>query len=360
MRTSMRRGFTIVELLVVIAIIGVIVALTLPAVQQAREAARLATCSSNLRQMALAAMNYQEIHKVFPPGCLHFPTNRPHQTGAAPEHSVDIPCGMIGWAAFLLPFLEAGETVYSDIVFSAPAYADYCGINHPSEPSCSANGPCSGVVTKENERASRNCPSIFRCPSTPHTSLSMKGMKDYAANGGADFPERVSSDTKNKDVGWNKAALVGVFYRNSGVPLTNIKDGLSNTFLFLEQSSMSFPEAASPTEFGANPFFFVNHGSQGFAVCNIRDSSTPGGLSIMPNALTIDSATRGPRGFHTLGLHAALADGSVKYVRDTVHQAIWEATFTRSQGAYDYKTIFSDENDWKQFGGGLRTVVTLR
>src|SRR5688572_24876547 len=71
MQTRRLRGFTLVELLVVIAIIGVLVALLLPAVQAAREAARRTTCVNNVKQMALAAANYESAKKCFPPGRLN-------------------------------------------------------------------------------------------------------------------------------------------------------------------------------------------------------------------------------------------------------------------------------------------------
>jgi len=358
MKTSTRYGFTIVELLVVIAIIGVILALVFPAVQQAREAGRRANCTSNLRQLALAALNYQETYKTFPPGCIHSTTNQAHTTGAASPHSVDVPCGMIGWSAFLLPFLEAGETVYKDIDFSLPAFADYCGAEH--------DGRCDEVFSvlsttskgEGNISASRNCPPVLRCPSVPHVALSMKGMKDYAANGAVDYPERVDTNPKNSEVDKNRAVLMGVFYRNSGVALTDIKDGSSHTFLFLEQSAMSLPEADKQTDFGANPFFFVNHGSQGFAVCSIYDAlPIDQVISVSPNFLSLDIATRGPRSFHPLGLNSVLGDGSVKYIRETISPSIWEATFTRSQGQYDWS---ASPPDRLQFGGGLKTAETLK
>ncbi|EAQ79018.1 DUF1559 domain-containing protein [Blastopirellula marina] len=96
-----RRAFTLVELLVVIAIIGVLIALLLPAVQQAREAARRMSCSNNLKQIGLAIHNYHDVHRALPPGHV-VQENDPDWGGATSDSNVE--CW--GWGAFLLPFIE--------------------------------------------------------------------------------------------------------------------------------------------------------------------------------------------------------------------------------------------------------------
>src|SRR6186997_2133216 len=94
-----RKGFTLVELLVVIAIIGVLVALLLPAVQAAREAGRRTSCSNNLRQVGLAAHQFNDVYERLPPGYLG---PMPHDTW--PAHMNDNQ--YVGSLAYLLPFAE--------------------------------------------------------------------------------------------------------------------------------------------------------------------------------------------------------------------------------------------------------------
>jgi prepilin-type N-terminal cleavage/methylation domain-containing protein len=96
-----KTGFTLVELLVVIAIIGILIALLLPAVQQAREAAKRSQCKNNLKQIGLALHNYHDTFKCFPPGKLNSPTpGQTWPTFAGPHYT--------NWAIAILPYVEQG------------------------------------------------------------------------------------------------------------------------------------------------------------------------------------------------------------------------------------------------------------
>jgi prepilin-type N-terminal cleavage/methylation domain-containing protein len=133
-----RKGFTLVELLVVIAIIGILVALLLPAVQAAREAARRMQCSNRLKQLGLAAHNFHDVHNRFPPGFTG-PVNHPTRTkpkydeGAGQTGYWNNP--WLGTNAYLLPYMEQ-QPVADKILceFNPTKYADDPAF--PNAPSC--------------------------------------------------------------------------------------------------------------------------------------------------------------------------------------------------------------------------------
>ncbi|MFI4873933.1 MAG: DUF1559 domain-containing protein, partial [Blastopirellula sp. JB062] len=113
-----RSGFTLVELLVVIAIIGVLIGLLLPAVQQAREAARRIQCVNNLKQFGLAMHNYHDTHKTFASGSIS-PISNPASSNWCKESSRNT--GGASWTILILPFLEQNN-LHERFVFEEPFY----------------------------------------------------------------------------------------------------------------------------------------------------------------------------------------------------------------------------------------------
>ncbi|MBN2294818.1 MAG: DUF1559 domain-containing protein [Pirellulales bacterium] len=138
------RGFTLVELLVVIAIIGILIALLLPAVQAAREAARRMTCSTNIKQIWTAVLTYENQHKVFPISFSHVSVEK----GEAPN-------GM-SWMVGILPFIEQ-LTLYDSMNFDG---------------ACPSGG---GMFRPENKVARESVISTFLCPSDGKASE----LQDY-------------------------------------------------------------------------------------------------------------------------------------------------------------------------------------
>jgi len=110
-----RRAFTLVELLVVIAIIGILIALLLPAVQAAREAARRSQCTNNLKQIGLALHNYHDVQRSFPLGAY---------TGVGPVYGH---LSGTNWRTEILPYLEQGA-LYSKLTFDGSAFSGWSGL----------------------------------------------------------------------------------------------------------------------------------------------------------------------------------------------------------------------------------------
>lgn len=179
-----RHGFTLVELLVVIAIIGVLVALLLPAVQAAREAARRTACSNNLVQLSLAVQNYELAFKRFPSGTMN--SQGPIRSVQRGYHH--------SWITQILPYLEE-NAAFRRIDWTH-------GVYHPSN----------GTVRSHLIR-------VLSCPSSP---LGGSGQSSYA---GVHHDTESPIDTTNN----------GVFFLNSQVTYEDVEDGLSHTLFIGEK-----------------------------------------------------------------------------------------------------------------------------
>ncbi len=316
-----RNGFTLVELLVVIAIIGILIGLLLPAVQAAREAARRMQCTNNMKQIGLAMHGYHDALGSFPPGNTFFNgRNGTSLLGTGKQcEAGGVYHGMMGWAAFILPYMEQ-NALYESIDFTKRAYASYVQYGNYGHEN---GGACGDEINKE---AGSNCPANLVCPSCPQTAP--KGsQKDYCVNGGSEAPERTSTDgfAPIQADGSNRGPKFGLFWANSGVGMQSITDGTSHTFLSLELSSVTLPNAPKQAN-GANPFIMVGHWSDGYGIFTQANVAY-----IPPNSLTYPvEATRTPRSFHPGGLNATLVDGSVRFVSETCNAMLYYATFTRA------------------------------
>jgi prepilin-type N-terminal cleavage/methylation domain-containing protein len=334
--SKFRRGFTLVELLVVIAIIGILVGLLLPAVQAAREAARRMQCSNNVKNIALAMLNYESAYKRLPAGVTAFVganTGAQRVGGADASANGSYYNGMWSWSAAILPFMEA-QPLFNQIDFNRRPWVEERGDAWFFD-----QGPDNSAWAVVNQAVSVAMPSSFACPSTPQSTRSR--YKDYAMNAGQGpnggtivLPggTALSSCCPERATQGN-----GLAHKNSWIKLGAISDGTSNTFLILEQASM-IPKWRFPT----NPFLWTNHQSQGLAISNqgatpfppnqnpVFQVSRPG--SPFSDAAGIGLTGRCTRSWHTGGIVTSQADGSVRFITDTIASLPWRALHTREGG----------------------------
>lgn len=268
-----RKGFTLVELLVVIAIIGILIALLLPAVQAAREAARRSQCSNNLKQLGLASHNFHDTFRVFAPGLL----------GTDPRYPGHPSYGQgVGAFPFLLPYTEL-ETVRDDIDIRLDLnWATNDGKPSPPKPT----NVVGFWATGSSWNAAQTRIAQFVCPSSdPYGNSAGTGLAHityscgpgcgtmtmwyYSIGAGGDNLGRTNympvagGMGKIGESGWD--VWTGIFYNRSKERMSSVRDGTSNTFMFgeyaggynsndrLEYSACWIGAGALPTAWGLKP-----------------------------------------------------------------------------------------------------------
>jgi prepilin-type N-terminal cleavage/methylation domain-containing protein/prepilin-type processing-associated H-X9-DG protein len=264
-----RAGFTLIELLVVIAIIGVLIALLLPAVQAAREAARRTQCVANLKQIGLALHGYHDTNNTFPAGGWIALTTQP-QTGNM----------NVGWSASVLPWLEQ-RSLYDGLNFSLP-YND------------AVNSTVGHTVLQ-----------IYLCPTEPRTALWSKDSGDLYDSADGDYggmygQRGLSSPT------FNNNPPAGPMIFNQCIALAEIRDGASQTIQIGED-----PEAI-------HALWISGH--------NIFDQSAPINAR-PPTEFGEELTSKHPGGVNTL-----FGDGSVHFLKNSLANPVLAALCTRALG----------------------------
>ena len=290
-RSSLRNAFTLVELLVVIAIIGILIALLLPAVQAAREAARRMQCRNNLKQIGLALHTYHDAHRVFPMGS---------ETASGQ--------GYWGYAVFILPQLELGN-VLDTVDFRNPDCCAYIralqGISPP--------GPA------QPDPTSQAFPVLI-CPSDPHGHEKLKDGTPDAQPCGDLYPSDYLGVAGDTEAGGGCGNLLdgnGMLYSLSAVRLADVKDGTSNTLMVGER--------------GIPQDLIWGWTICGGSACE-QYVSTERGLSPGADAPHTSGIIERFWSWHPGGTHFVLGDGSVQFLSYNIDLATYNALSTRAGG----------------------------
>jgi len=286
-----RRGFTLIELLVVVAIMAILVSLLLPAVQQAREAARRSSCKNNLAQVVIALHNYDMAHECLPPGCVN-PTGPIRNLPVGYHHS---------WFNSILPHLDE-TTLYQRIDFDHSIYAP------------------------ENAEVRPYIISSLLCPSDPGPALTAAtlegGLAALASYAGVHHPVEDVIDSDNR----------GVLFLNSSIRNEQIEDGTSYTIFVGEQlrssEDLGWSSGTRATlRNGGSPMNATGRqpprGEDTVVVFEVEG----GGDSLDPEMRVGGFASP-----HAGGVQFAIGDGSVRFLSENIEPEVYHSLLDRADG----------------------------
>jgi prepilin-type N-terminal cleavage/methylation domain-containing protein/prepilin-type processing-associated H-X9-DG protein len=290
-----RRAFTLIELLVVIAIISVLIALLLPAVQSAREAARRAQCVNNLMQLAIALQNYEAAHEVLPPGVVN-PTSP----------IVEQPKGYhFGWLTQILPYMEH-RTVYNHFNFKV------------------------GLYETDNITTRTMLVRPFLCPSDTGSNRAVNtvAMTNYCGN-----HHHVEAPIA--------ANNMGVLFVNSAIRYEDVTDGTSQTIFISEKlnDGLGLGWASGTRASLRNTGTSINFRRTAQSALPISASEDEGedaavAASGAASGSDIVKFVGGFSSRHPGGANSAFGDGSVRFLKTTISTSILRMLGNRADGEF--------------------------
>jgi prepilin-type N-terminal cleavage/methylation domain-containing protein len=337
-------AFTLVELLVVIAIIGLLIALLLPAVQAAREAAKRMQCSSNIRQLGIAMHTHHDAKTHFPPGILF-----QYRTNWYGTSHVDR--GSLSFAVFLLPYIE--QTPLYTAIENVLQQDTVAGSNLKMQVYCNGrliwNQQAGTIITP---RPAEAIISTFICPSCPaprtNPYFEINGEKklgklNYVAIRG-NVPSNSSWDTGQWGDTYNNVQCGSFMYPNSKTTFGTISDGTSNTLMFGEVHARASNNRDSRGTIWIGGGQLVRRFSTGTTSdSDMRTEYVNHFLKstqrVMPSKTAPENQLNRPycsgcnqeshmSSMHPGGANFAKADDSVSFINETIDRYIYEAVGT--------------------------------
>ena len=308
-----KRGFTLVELLVVIAIIGILVGMLFPAIQAVREAARRTSCANNMRQIGIAAHNFESSRQ-------HFPTLQLDHSGITPNSTTDPYWLPIGWMPQLLPYIEQLNL------------SDAFDINY-------------AWYAPENQAVSSTYINTFQCPSSVATPQRISGQ--FASPWGTDtYTEAATTDYIGsagllgslRTTGWVDSSVdtlnAGIFNHNRKTRFGDIRDGTSSTLLVAEAHGR--PDVYRGSQISTGETMLTSGNVPGaWAAPNglwFRGFTNDGLTQPGPCAINCSNFVGGIYAFHAGGANVVLSDSSTHFFSADIDIYVMFALVTKNEG----------------------------